>query len=68
MSQKKDALARIHAHKIITIVRAHDAEIALNTCLILIDAELDVLEISLTTPDGVRVIKDVIAARLMGYW
>lgn len=56
----------LRAHKVMGIVRGSSGEAAEAAALALIDAGVGLLEISLTTPDAVRVIARLVAAAPAG--
>lgn len=56
-------LAQVIRHRVVAIVRGHDADASVETCLTLVDAGIRLIEVSLTTQHALSVIEQV-AARL----
>lgn len=63
MMMQRQTMRHILDKKIIAIIRADSPEKAVESALAVIDAGLDIVEISLTTPQAARVIRDVRVAR-----
>lgn len=66
MSYRWEISAAIAAERIVAVVRADSADAAVKIGTTLIDAGIRVVEVALTTPDGVEAVRELASARGTG--